>query len=125
MKKQILLFLLITISYTSFSQIQNKNIKLERSLLKSSINIPVVDLGELNTDELESFENKAVVACSRPCDITTKNSGVWSKRGNQKVWTVEILSPGAKGMIVYFDKFKLAPDSHLFIYINVARIKAC
>lgn len=50
-------------------------------------------------------------------DISLKNSGTWSEiEGKGKLWQLQIKSPGALAVGLYFDKFNLPYGSKLFVY---------
>jgi hypothetical protein len=50
-------------------------------------------------------------------DLTTGNSGKWLiTEGGIRVWRLNVKSPGALGLILYFDRFRLPEGGKLFVY---------
>ncbi len=77
------------------------------------------DLVTLKTEdaqrELEGKPSRFAIAM--PVDITVANSGTWEQleNGNQ-LWRQQILAPGAYTLNFGFTKYKMPPDSTLYIY---------
>ncbi|MDP1622128.1 MAG: T9SS type A sorting domain-containing protein [Bacteroidales bacterium] len=85
------------------------------------------DTGRIFTVEPPSMDDLALediqsslpyrFAVNQPVDIGIGNSGQWvTSADGTKVWRINIISPGAKALILYFDKFNIPEEGKVFVY---------
>jgi len=56
-------------------------------------------------------------AVNLPVDLGINNSGSWlTTPSRMKIWRLNIKSPGAKALILYFDQFKIPSGGQVFVY---------
>jgi hypothetical protein len=100
----------------------------------SSGGIPVSTLYSLKTDhqnvvsvsspDLSSVRQEDALyptpyrfALALPVDISPEKSGIWEKTPDGgKIWRIELLSPGAKALSAFFDKFSVPDGGKVFLY---------
>ena len=50
------------------------------------------------------------------CDLSPKNSGVWTEVEGGKVWSLAISATDAKAISLYYDNFWIPSQGRLYIY---------
>ena len=88
----------------------------------NKINIPIIDMPEINRDLLKShekenhFKSKAFTEVF-DVEINPENAGIWTKLDDEiKVWQVGVRSKGAYSILLNFMPFNLPEGTELFIY---------
>lgn len=92
--------------------------------LKSTHDIPVYVLPELDHNQLLIEDREAEttgcnyrVAKGFNVSLNPDNSGSWDDLADgSRIWRLRIHAPGASGINVYFDRYKLPDGASLFIY---------
>ncbi len=123
--KQLLLFtfILLTLSQISFSQISKGGLPYSfTSEIYSNadrLELKPLDLRTVyNEDEKFPKDGRpSRVGYSLNTDISMDNSGTWTELPNgDRLWQIQIKSPGALALGVYFDLFRIPVGSKLFLY---------
>ena len=123
--KQFLLSLLIfsVSTFPLFSQISKGG--LPKSFTENiNSSIDRIEIKPVNINTIKAEDNKfpkdghpVRVGYTISTDISLINSGTWTELSNGgKIWQVQIKSPGALAISVYFDQFRLPYGSSLFLY---------
>ncbi len=118
--KGVLLFLLLCNVNIIIAQ-KSANYKPYGCLDKMEIlNSVEFEYNKIKTLSSESSQNKGQglqFAYQFTTNLTPDNSGTWeTKENGDKVWYMEISSPGAYTINLIFDRYKLPEGSKLFIY---------
>lgn len=122
MKKSVLLVLMLVFSIFVFSQ--NKLAKLPYSFthkIQSSLSSEIVeplDLRAVSTEDSMRQQNGELPLIGRtiPIDYSIDDSGNWERVINGKIWRLEIESPGAQALMLYYNDFHIPYGASLFIY---------
>ena len=79
---------------------------------------PSVDLAApADAAQPEKFDGSPIVALPMQSDISLKKDGEWiDLPGGDRVWRIEVGSTGAAGLILLFEKFKLADGAQFFVF---------
>ena len=81
--------------------------------------LPPVDPMEIEAEmELNRMSNLKPLrfALERPVNLSPETHGSWSLEGDQMVWRVHIISPGARSLGLVFGNYALLPGVKLFVY---------
>lgn len=55
-------------------------------------------------------------ALERPVTLTPESHGSWFSQGNQRIWQVHVISPGAYSLGLVFNAYRLEPGVRIFVY---------
>lgn len=81
----------------------------------SALLLPAPDVAQLLKEDEQSPGFR--FAAPLLADISPDNAGIWTDLpGGDRVWTLRLTSPGAKGLAVLYDQFYLPPGSRLYMY---------
>ena len=125
MRNIVLICLALLISMPAIPQISSGGTPPGFNLsLKSAGEIPVYILPELDHNQLlmEDIETEATgcnyrVAKGFQVSLNPDNSGLWtSLPDGSRIWRLKIKSPGALGLNIFFDQFRLPDGARVFIY---------
>lgn len=86
-----------------------------------SKNIPVTRLPALDVQQAREEDARTPgqyrFAAPINAGITLENAGAWTELpGGDRVWQCELTSPGALGLVLLFDEFRLPPGARFFAY---------
>lgn len=96
----------------SFSP-ENQNLLLAKKT--SAVVLPTLDAQKAREEDEQSGETR--FAAPVTADISLENAGTWTDLPNgDRVWQCELQSPGALGLVLLFDQFRLPPGSRFFAY---------
>lgn len=125
MKKYLLLSFLLVFS-TLTSQVTNEGEPTSWKLSQLR-NVTPVQMEEINLDALmaEDLINDTRwdipwrFGTELPVNLNTLNSGTWDELDNgDRIWRLNIVSPGANTLNFVFDEFYLPPGASLYLYNN-------
>ena len=124
MRKLILLFLIVFVALNNnYAQISNGGLPLSFKLnLKTSVDkveIKSLKPSFVNSEDLKFPKDGKPprIGYSLSTDLSLDNSGTWTiLPDGSKLWQLQIKSPGALALGVYFDAFHLPIGSNLYLY---------
>ena len=91
----------------------------EEKILSSKKALPSIDMKKIVQEDIKDDEEGLPPRFGYPLkvDYTLENSGTWSSLPNgDRIWTLEISSPGALSINLLYDKFWLPEGAKFFIY---------
>jgi lysyl endopeptidase len=129
MKRQILFFIIIIFHFNVFqlySQISCGGSPLSfRKQLKSTLDIPLFNLPEVNHEALVNedigrdlaYQCESRIAKGFRVDISPGKNGLWEMLPDGgRLWRIRILSKGARAIHIMFDQYMLPEGAELFLY---------
>lgn len=80
--------------------------------------VPQENIAKLKKEDAVAKYNglPPIVAVLTPVKFNLVSEGAWSSIGNDSVCRLSVKSPGAQGIILYYDKFKIPDGGKLYIY---------
>ena len=107
----------------SFSQLSKGGLPISFSKNINNV-VDRIEIQPVSSSIIQAEDNKfpkegypVRVGYSLPTDISMDNSGTWTElTEGGKIWQVQVKSPGALAIGVYFDKFRIPYGSRLFLY---------
>jgi hypothetical protein len=84
--------------------------------MPSALALPTLDVQKARAEDSENpFQNR--FAAPVAADISLENAGAWTELSNgDRVWQCALQSPGALGLVLLFDEFRLPPGARFFAY---------
>jgi len=82
----------------------------------SLVTLPVLDVQKARKEDSDTpGQNR--FAAPVAANVSLQNAGAWTELPNgDRVWQCELTSPGALGLVLLFDEFRLPPGAKLFAY---------
>lgn len=81
----------------------------------SAVVLPTLDMQKARAEDEQSGETR--FAAPVTADISLENAGTWTDLPNgDRVWQCELQSPGALGLVLLFDQFRLPSGGRFFAY---------
>jgi len=125
MKKYLLLIIMFSISFSSFSQDENNRLPTSWEYnVRNAINpieLPPLDLENIISEDSINDLDKSMpwrYGISRPLVLDFENNGEWTELPNNRgrIWRVGIKSPDAINLSVNFSSFHLPEGTMLHLY---------
>ena len=113
--------ILASLPYILFAQLSAGGLpySFSQSIPPDASNYVTVERPSLDVLSMEDIQSPVPYrfAVNLPVDLGIGSVGQWnSAAGNAKVWRISVKSPGAKALILYFDRYKIPEGGKLFVY---------